>query len=439
MSQYETQMPNNPPLPKGFTPQRSLPDSSLPAGDFTDMSYCNMILEAPIPPTADQVPWFCTCTLCKGGSTGPKGDRGDRGLPGQPGSPGRRGLTGLQGSPGFIGHPGMKGQKGDEGVKGNQGPIGLMGMKGEQGYKGDKGDLGMDGRPGVQGPPGEPGQCPASCESPPGSPGEVGLPGIVGPRGIPGNEGTPGMKGQKGDKGEVGMPGLPGLEGRKGDQGEQGLCNCKDGAKGANGSQGSMGPKGDKGDAGSQGHEGVAGLKGEKGDLGMKGPPGPCTPAIQSAFSARLAFNYPKPNLPVPFTDVIFNVQFHFDPTLGVYTAPVNGTYVFSYHLVVSLKTLKVGLFHNFQPVVKTTDSPNVGTASQHIVLHLNRFDRVWLQVKDSNTNGMFANSESSSTFSGFLLYPDNCDEPFFRDFPVFSNDETYDWGNLPNVTTPDP
>ncbi len=46
-----------------------------------DLSYCQMILEAPVPPTADQVPWFCICSACSG-NRGQKGDRGDRGLSG---------------------------------------------------------------------------------------------------------------------------------------------------------------------------------------------------------------------------------------------------------------------------------------------------------------------------------------------------------------------
>lgn len=51
-------------------------------GDF-DTSYCEMLLNSPVPPTADQVPWFCICHSCKG-TPGPKGERGDRGLPGKP-------------------------------------------------------------------------------------------------------------------------------------------------------------------------------------------------------------------------------------------------------------------------------------------------------------------------------------------------------------------
>ncbi|XP_007240730.2 inner ear-specific collagen-like [Astyanax mexicanus] len=409
-----------------------------PSADSPDLAYCNMILEAPIPPTADQVPWFCTCTLCKGGTKGPKGDKGDRGLTGPPGSPGRRGVTGYQGPPGFTGRQGVKGEKGDEGAKGQQGPVGLLGLKGERGTKGDKGDMGADGKRGDQGPQGEPGQCPASCQATSGPPGVAGLPGIVGPRGLPGTAGISGPAGQKGDPGADGAPGKPGLNGQKGDQGDQGLCNCKDGEKGAEGIQGPLGMKGDQGDVGPTGLAGVDGQKGDKGDEGIIGPPGPCSPAIQSAFSARLENIYPVPDLPIPFTGVMYNLQFHFDPDRGVYKAPVNGTYVFSYHLVVFTKVLKVGLFHNFLPIVKSTEMVNLGLAAQQVILHLNMGDEVWLQVKDTANNGMFTSSESSSTFSGFLLYPDSCDEPFSRDM-ILPLKGVYSWGELPDAPTPTP
>lgn len=80
---------NYPMLPKGYPlppdgyplPQNSRAHSSMRLS-VPDLTYCDMILEAPVPPTADQVPWFCTCTLCKGSWQSQKGDKGDRGLPG---------------------------------------------------------------------------------------------------------------------------------------------------------------------------------------------------------------------------------------------------------------------------------------------------------------------------------------------------------------------
>uniref|UniRef100_A0A4W4FG07 C1q domain-containing protein n=1 Tax=Electrophorus electricus TaxID=8005 RepID=A0A4W4FG07_ELEEL len=374
-------------------------------------------------------------------STGPKGDMGDRGLPGycQMHVILFRSLLSIL----YSSWSGLLCQKGSEGTKGEQGPPGFIGMKGERGIKGNgcfhclaetcvpgnKGDVGTDGRPGYQGPAGEPGVCAASCDFVHGPPGNVGLPGIVGSRGLPGSTGIPGAKGQKGDMGEIGQPGGLGIPGTKGDQGEQGVCNCKDGAKGIPGQPGISGPKGEKGDTGPQGPVGMGGVKGVKGELGLTGIPGPCSPAIQSAFSAKLTNMYPAPDQPVPFTAVIYNIQFHYNPSSGVYRAHVNGTYVFSYQLVAYSKPLKVGLFLNFIPVVKSTEIVTLETASQQVVLHLYMGDQVWLQVKDQNNNGMYTGTEYSSIFSGFLLYPDSCDMPLFRemDNPIINNGK-YNW-----------
>ncbi|XP_039516185.1 complement C1q tumor necrosis factor-related protein 2 [Pimephales promelas] len=383
-----------------------------------DLSYCQMILDAPVPPTADQVPWYCICSACSG-NRGQKGDRGDRGLNGAPGSAGPRGLTGLPGRPGFTGRPGLKGEKGDIGDKGDTGPTGLTGPKGDRGMKGDKGDRGLDGPTGEQGPKGDDGQCPATCEPIPGADGAPGLPGPAGARGLPGLAGNPGPKGLKGDTGVPGVPGIPGESGQKGDQGLQGLCNCSDGAPGAQGQKGDKGDKGELGLTGPQGPNGTTGPKGNQGDMGMIGMPGPCSPAVQSAFSAALLASNPLPNRPVPFRRPIYNINQHYNPDNGVYTAPVNGTYVFSYNLQVSTRMLKVGIFHNFEAVVRTTTPVEMNIASQQVVLSLSQGDWVWVQVKDSTTNGMFTGTESASTFTGFLLYPDRCDDMFGRDFTI--------------------
>ena len=272
--------------------------------------------------------------------------------------------------------------------------------------------MGPQGQQGLQG---ETGTCPASCESIPGAPGTQGPPGPVGARGLPGVQGPVGLKGFRGDKGDLGTPGEPGLNGQKGDQGEQGVCECTDGADGTDGRAGEKGEKGDKGDTGTQGIQGPLGLKGNHGDMGLMGPPGPCTPTIQSAFSACLNQSFPAPNWPVSFSHILTNQQGHFDPKMSIYTAPVNGTYVFSFHLATADKPLKVGLFRNFYPVVRVTEASSLATTSQTVVLHLSMGERVWLQVKDATTNGMFVDSEISSTFSGYLLHPDSCDVPFGR------------------------
>uniref|UniRef100_A0A665UQI8 C1q domain-containing protein n=1 Tax=Echeneis naucrates TaxID=173247 RepID=A0A665UQI8_ECHNA len=78
---------------------------------------------------------------------------------------------------------------------------------------------------------------------------------------------------------------------------------------------------------------GLVGPKGNQGDMGLIGQPGPCSPAIQSAFSACVNESFPQENMPIPFPHVVTNRQGHFNPLKGMYMAPVNGTYVFSFNL----------------------------------------------------------------------------------------------------------
>lgn len=284
-------------------------------------------------------------------------------------------------------------------------------------FLGEKGDQGLIGLTGAQGPQGETGLCPATCETIQGPPGLQGTPGPAGARGLPGLDGSVGAKGVKGDKGDQGRAGDPGVSGLKGDRGEQGLCKCTDGVNGTDGRAGEKGAKGDKGDTGVQGVQGPIGQKGSQGILGPIGMPGPCSPAIQSAFSAAIHQSYPLEDQPIPFQTVFTNQQGHFNPDQGIYRAPINGTYIFSFNLAVSGRPLKVGLFRNLFPVVRATEGNNGAIASHTVVLHLITGDQVWLQVKNAVTNGIFTDSESTSSFSGYLLHPDTCDFPFSRDF----------------------
>ncbi|XP_071396410.1 otolin-1 [Centroberyx affinis] len=395
---------------------------------------CELMMSGPDPPPANQLPWYCICHQCKG-NQGTKGDPGDRGLPGIPGSPGRRGTTGFRGQPGFVGRQGIKGQKGEEGLKGERGVEGFVGPKGAGGFKGEKGDRGGEGRPGDQGIKGNDGLCPESCEATKGDPGPQGLSGAAGPRGDAGLQGSKGDKGVKGDTGSMGTAGNPGSVGEKGDQGAQGECDCHDGEKGGSGEKGDKGDQGGEGDTGSMGVKGSQGEKGDLGPVGIMGPPGPCMPIVQSAFSAGLAESFPPPNTPVLFTQILNNVQGHYDPATGIYTAPIDGTYIFSYHLSVFQRVLKVGIFLNFQPIVKTTSTTELGTTAHEVILHLSRGDRVWVMVKDEITNGMHAGRETASTFSGFLLHPDRCDMALPRGPPPTKAPGEYIW-SPPNTTT---
>ncbi|KAF3857732.1 hypothetical protein F7725_010933 [Dissostichus mawsoni] len=380
----------------------SMPGGAVNSPTMPDPTICSILMSMPDIPL-DQIPPSCLCSHCKG-ITGPKGDQGDRGLPGQ---------------------------KGDLGEKGHSGGTGLPGIKGSRGYKGPLG------------PQGEDGICPASCKSVPGPPGLQGSSGPAGARGLPGVQGPMGQKGMKGPKGDLGTPGNPGMDGLKGDQGEQAMCNCTDGINGTNGLPGDQGLNGDKGDDGAQGDKGSMGLKGMQGDLGVRGVPGPCSTPIKSAFSAALDSPFPAPNWPIPFIRVILNQQGHFNPEMGMYTAPVNGTFVFSFSLAVSGKPVIVGLYKNFDRMAIATEVNNLSSATMTVVLHLLVGNKVWLQVKDANFNGVIAGDDYISIFSGFLLYPDSCEMTMFGREGPGSRDELpkgeYTWNKSSQTTTPQP
>lgn len=56
--------------------------TSSPLLPEPDTSICDILFSQPVPPSIDQIPFFCVCSYCKG-TVGPKGDRGDRGPPGE--------------------------------------------------------------------------------------------------------------------------------------------------------------------------------------------------------------------------------------------------------------------------------------------------------------------------------------------------------------------
>lgn len=305
----------------------------------------------------------------------------------------------------------------------------------------------MAGYPGHQGPKGDEGDCPEICESSVGPPGPPGLPGPAGSRGLVGKTGDKGLKGTQGESGELGPNGVPGPAGLRGDLGLPGDCNCVDGKDGPPGEKGDNGDKGREGDNGPPGQIGIQGITGIPGPIGPIGLPGPCTPNMKSAFAVGLTISYPPPNTPIVYKHIYYNIQGNYNSVLGIYTAPSAGTYVFSYHVSTNLRILKCGLFLNYVPVVKTTDKKLRGTASQSVLLHLVAGDRVWMQVKDLETNGMYVSAENNNIFSGYLLHPDTCEVPIVRSLngtptprPSGGSDH-YEWGIIPgNATvTPNP
>lgn len=129
--------------------------------------------------------------------------------------------------------------------------------------------------------------------------------------------------------------------------------------------------------------------------------------APMSAFSAVLTRAYPDAGTPVHFNQVLYNGENHYDESSGVFNCQVPGLYYFSYHVHVNGANALVALYRNEDPVVFTYDEYNKGFLDQmsgSAVLMLQQGDRVYVQVPDEESNGIFAADNVHCAFSGFLI-----------------------------------
>uniref|UniRef100_A0A4W4FXV3 C1q domain-containing protein n=1 Tax=Electrophorus electricus TaxID=8005 RepID=A0A4W4FXV3_ELEEL len=205
-----------------------------------------------------------------------------------------------------------------------------------------------------------------------------------------------------------GHPGIPGTPGYNGVPGRDG----RDGAKGAMGSPGRPGPKGDIGPPGHRGTIGYRGDKGTKGETGEKGSKGDMPEIPKSAFSVGLTVQtkLPASNAPIRFDKIIYNRQNHYNPQSGRFTCAVTGAYYFTYHITVFSRNVRVALMKNGQSMIYTMDNyqNSEDQAAGGTVLHLEVGDKVWLQVSGGQLfNGLYADDDDDTTFSGFLLFAD--------------------------------
>lgn len=230
-----------------------------------------------------------------------------------------------------------------------------------------------------------------------------------------GPQGVQGPVGLKGNKGELGLPGPPGPEGRlgppgpQGEKGETGLQGDR-GIPGPLGPPGRPGPKGDMGFPGNKGNIGYRGDRGARGEKGNRGEKGDEIVVSKSAFSVGLSAQtkLPAANAPIRFDKIIYNEQNHYDPQTGRFTCSAAGAYFFTYHITVFSRNVKVALVKNGAKIIHTTDNyqGSEDQAAGGAVLHLGVGDKVWLQVVGGEPfNGLFADEDDDTTFSGFLIF----------------------------------
>ncbi|KAM4702334.1 complement C1q and tumor necrosis factor-related protein 9-like isoform 1-T2 [Discoglossus pictus] len=207
----------------------------------------------------------------------------------------------------------------------------------------------------------------------------------------------------------AGIPGIPGTPGMPGQHGPPG----RDGKDGLPGSKGDLGVAGASGPSGPPGKVGPPGLPGLPGNPGLQGSPGPQgTVTVQSTMNTVFAFHVglksssPPSKEPIKFTKEFYNDQGIYNTETGKFTAPVHGLYFITYHITVYSKNVHITLRHNdnivqyMYHVYGSTTQQAAGSS----ILKLNEGDEVWLTDLDGN-NGLYADSNDDTTFSGFLLY----------------------------------
>lgn len=231
----------------------------------------------------------------------------------------------------------------------------------------------------------------------------MGPQGVQGAIGLKGNKGELGLPGPQGPKGDLGLPGMRGPKGETGLQGARGI-------QGPLGPPGRSGPKGEIGVPGHKGNIGYRGDRGIPGERGDKGEKGDALVISKSAFSVGLTTQtkLPAGNAPIRFDKIIYNQQNHYDPQSGRFTCSTAGAYFFTYHITVFSRNVKVALMKNGARIIHTTDHYQSGEdqAAGGAVLHLEVGDKVWLQVVGGELfNGLFADDDDDTTFSGFLIY----------------------------------
>ncbi|XP_075132511.1 caprin-2 [Leptodactylus fuscus] len=137
----------------------------------------------------------------------------------------------------------------------------------------------------------------------------------------------------------------------------------------------------------------------------------PLPQQMRVAFSAARTSNFAPGTLdqPIVFDLLLNNLGDTFDFQVGRFMCPVNGTYVFIFHmlkLAVNVP-LYVNLMKNEEVMVSAyanDGAPDHETASNHAVLQLYQGDQIWLRL---HRGAIYGSSWKYSTFSGYLLYQD--------------------------------
>ncbi|XP_026234363.1 complement C1q tumor necrosis factor-related protein 3 [Anabas testudineus] len=133
--------------------------------------------------------------------------------------------------------------------------------------------------------------------------------------------------------------------------------------------------------------------------------------AITIPGSTERCFGPFNTNVPVPFGNITLNDGRGYSPTLGVFTAPRSGVYVFSLTVYSSVEVAgrlyhKVQLIWNGRPTANVWENnreDSEDNASQVVVLELHRGDQVYVELISGRK---ICKYPEFNIFSGYILYP---------------------------------
>ncbi|KAK3086556.1 hypothetical protein FSP39_020159, partial [Pinctada imbricata] len=128
------------------------------------------------------------------------------------------------------------------------------------------------------------------------------------------------------------------------------------------------------------------------------------------AFLARLSTNFsPKEDKKIVFDVHDINEGSAYSSTTGVFTAPIEGLYLFTVTLTTRSKDPDAYLFRNGYTVLPLFNhsEDDYRQASASVVIHLLRGDRVWVDW-NGGTETSVIQAKHETVFSGCLLqsYP---------------------------------
>ncbi|RUS87401.1 hypothetical protein EGW08_004855, partial [Elysia chlorotica] len=181
--------------------------------------------------------------------------------------------------------------------------------------------------------------------------------------------------------------------------------------RGADGLKGHRGRKGDQGLPGPAGPPGERGEAGPEGPLGPRGETGPRGP--RGKEPARIAFTVtrreplgPVPQkTPVTFDKIHLNQGDSFDIYSSHFICKVNGTYLFTVHMLSMQNQTAYGwlmLNNDLQMAFHGDAQAQFGTGSNTVILRLVKEDHVWVQLEKNS-----AIHNALSSFSGYILFED--------------------------------